>query len=386
MFKIKVLYINQTSKISGAEKSLLSFLERVDREIIEPIVVLPDKGPFYEKIKEAGIETILIPYLIKFGEAHSVLKIPRIIKGISRLCGFIKRRNIHIVHSNSPRAGFMGGLSAKLSSAKSIIHVRDIYLSPFSNLIKASILNILSDKIIAVSEATRKSVIQKLKSLSKKVEVIYNGIDLSKIDSLKFKNIKKEMGIREDEILIESVGILHPVKGHDTFIKAIQYVRERFPNIKALIVGDVLREEDKFFKKELETLTKELGISEQVIFTGFRDDVLGLMNSMDLIVLPSKYEEPFPRVLLEASILRKPILATKVGGIPEIIKDGFSGLLFPPSDYMALADAIKYLIERKDVAKRFGLAARKIVEESFRIEKHVDNLIRLYIDLIGRAL
>lgn len=379
--KRRVLYINQTAKISGAERSLLSFFEKIDRKLIEPILLLPEDGPLLKETEKIGIETIVLPYLIKFGESHSLFKLSRILRAVYMIVEIIKRKKIDIVHSNSPRAGFIGGLSARLALVPSVIHVRDIHQSPFSNYFKASILDALSDKIIAVSNATKISIGEKRRSLIKKVDVVYNGIDIEKIDSMMFRDFRKEIGVDNDVKLIASIGILHPVKGHDTLIKSIPLVKEKFPLLKALIVGDCFLEKEREYRDELKNLAESVGVLGDVIFTGFREDIFNVLKAIDIFVLPSKYPDPFPRALLEASAMKKPIIATRVGGIPEIIKDGFSGILIEPEDHLTLANAIILLLEKDELAHSLAFRSRKILEENFTIEKHLEKILYLYFEI-----
>jgi glycosyltransferase involved in cell wall biosynthesis len=379
--KINILYINQTAKMSGAEHSLLSLIEKLDRERFNPIILLPENGILEKKAKELGIETIVFPYLIKFGEGYRPWKLPKILMAVLGIVKLIKRKNIDIVHSNSPRAGFLGGLCAKLSKVASVIHVRDIHLSPFSNSLKAFILDILSDKIIAVSGATMLSIIEKRTYLERKTRVIYNGIDLKKIDSITFKDIRKELGLSEEELVMGSIGIIHPAKGHETLLRSVPIVKEKFPSLKVLIIGESFIEKERRYKDFLLNLTIELGISNDVIFTGWREDVLDLLKAMDIFVLPSIYPEPFPRTLLEASALKKPIVATKVGGVMEIVKDGHTGVLVSPSNHYELASAIISLLENRDKAEELAVNARKFLEGNFTIEKHVREITNLYLEL-----
>lgn len=382
--KIRVLYINQTAKVSGGERSLLSFFEKVDKKFLEPMLLLPEDGPFFKEAEKVGVETVILHSLIKFGESHSLFKIPRILKALFEIVKIIKSKRIDIVHSNSPRTGFLGGLSAKIASVSSVIHVRDIHLSPFSNYFKALILDALSDKIIAVSNATKNAVMQKRTKLEFKTKVIYNGIDFEKLDKILTKNIRHELGIGENVPIIGSVGIIHPVKGHDTVIRASAIVRERFPNLKVLITGGYLLEADRLFEMELRNLVKELNLTDCVIFTGFRDDIYDILSIMDVLILASNYPDPLPRILIEASAMRKPIVATKVGGIPEIVEDGISGILIEPSDYKSLAEAVISLLENRPLATEMGLNARKIAESKFSIETHVREIENIYIELIKK--
>lgn len=363
---------------------MLSLIEKLNKNIFKPFLALPENGLMVRKAKDLGVETFVVPHIIKLGEGYRLWKVLKITKCICDMIELIKKNKINIVHSNSPRAGFIGGFVAKLTSSASVIHVRDIHLSPFSNYFKALILDALSDKIIAVSNATKNAVMQKRTKLEFKTKVIYNGIDFEKLDKILTKNIRHELGIGENVPIIGSVGIIHPVKGHDTVIRASAIVRERFPNLKVLITGGYLLEADRLFEIELRNLVKELNLTDCVIFTGFRDDIYDILSIMDVLILASNYPDPLPRILIEASAMRKPIVATKVGGIPEIVEDGISGILIEPSDYKSLAEAVISLLENRPLATEMGLNARKIAESKFSIETHVREIENIYIELIKK--
>ena len=378
-----ILYLNATSMMSGAEFSLLSLLEKVDKEKFNPTLLLPEEGPFFQKAKQAGIEGILLPSMIKFGEGYRVHKLPKFITSLYKVMKVIKQKRINIVHSNSPRVAFLGGMAAKLSSIPSVIHVRDIHQSPFSQPLKSRLLDFLSDMIVSVSQATKDSIAEATPSIESKIKVVYNGIDFERLDNRPIRDIRPEFGIRENTPIIGSVGLIHPVKGLEILIRSASVIKNQFPSIKVFIIGGALLEMDIKYINGLDNLVKELDLEDNVIFTGFREDVFDLIKAMDVLVHPAIYPEPFPRSLLEAAAMKKPIVATKVGGVPEILDHDVSGLLIEPSDPTSLAKAVLSLLNNKEKAENLALKARQKVEKSFSIEKHVDHIETIYVKLLG---
>ncbi len=381
--KTNIAYVNQTSKISGAEQSLLSLLERLDRSFFNPFIVLPEEGPLGKKSHEMGLGTLIIPFMVKLGEPHRAKKSGDMLKAVYAMVRLIREKGIKIVHSNSLRTCYLSGLAARIAGVSSVAHIRDIHLSPFSNLIKSSLLNMLCDQFIAVSYATRDFILKQNPKLQPKIKVIYNGVNLEKVDNLKNGDVRSEFDIEPEAPVIADIGIINPVKGHDVVIKASASIRKKFPNLKVLIVGGLLTEKDKTYEIELRSLINSLDLDKNVILTGFRDDIYALINGADIVVLASRYQDPLPRILIEASALSRPIVATRMGGIPEIVQDGVSGLLVEPNNYQALANAIMFLLENKKRAREMSLAARKMAEQKFNIDRHVQEITKLYDELLS---
>jgi glycosyltransferase involved in cell wall biosynthesis len=377
-----ILFINPAAGMSGAEFSLLGLMENLDPERFTPILVVPEEGMLASNARHAGITTLILPAFIRFGEGYRPRTIPKAGRALLGLRKIIRANGIRIVHSNSPRAAYLGGAAARLCAVPSVIHVRDIHLSPFSSAWKARLLGRLSDLIIAVSAATRSSVIAKAPSLASKAQVVYTGLDLNLIDGRPAKNARAELGIDPEDPVIASAGILHPAKGQGVLLRAAALLKTSFPTLRILIVGAARREAENDYRQRLEALAVELGLAESVVFTGFREDVLDLMAASDVFVHPAVYPEPFARSLLEALALRLPVVATRTGGIPEIVEDGRTGLLAEPSDPRSLAEAIGDLLRDREKALRLGFNGRRKVESEFTIEKHVSALSEMYERLL----
>ena len=379
----KILYLHPAAGLGGASNSLLSLFEALDRKRFEPVLLLPEEGDFSREAGKIGVETVILPSMIRFGEGYRLSRLPRILRSLAALVKVIRRKRIRIVHSNSPRTAYLGGTAARISGVRSVTHVRDIHLSPFASPRKARLLGRLSDAIVAVSSATRESIVTATPSLEAKSKVIYNGVDLKKLDGLPVRNVRPEFGIEEDAALVGSVGLLHPVKGPDVLIRAAARLKKSFPSLRVLLVGGALLEQDETYKHDLERLARTEHIGDIVIFTGFREDVFDLMRAMDVLVHPAVYPDPLPRTLLEAAALRRPIVATSVGGVAEIVEHGHSGLLVEPGNPEALADAVASVLNDRAKAASLGAEARRKVERVFSLEKHAENMMSLYEAILG---
>jgi len=378
---IPVLFVSNTARMSGAEFSLLSLLKGLDRKQFSPLLLLPEAGLFAERAQQAGIEVQIVPAMIRFGEAHGLAALPRAMRSIWRIVRIIRRRRIRIVHANSPRAAYTGCLAGRLAGARTLTHVRDIEQSPFRSPAKSRLLAWLSDRIVAVSQATAAAILDVNPSLGGKTTVVCNGIDLSEIVPLPPLEARLRLGLPSAAKIIAAVGIIHPAKGLDVLIRAAARIRDAFPSLKLLVIGQTFHPADAAYRESLEKLVNELGLANHVVFTGFRHDVMELIQALDLFVHPAVYQDPLPRTLLEAAACGKAIVATKTGGIPEIVDDGVSGVLVQAGDDAALAEAVVTLLSRPDDARRLGAAARKKIERDFPIQAHVARLTALYRSL-----
>jgi glycosyltransferase involved in cell wall biosynthesis len=238
------------------------------------------------------------------------------------------------------------------------------------------ILSKITDKIVAVSEEVKKDIIQYDKIEPSKVVVIPNGIDTEKFNPKgNYADIRKEFSIKEDTIVAGFIGRIVPAKGLEYLIDSIPHVKGEFNNIKLLIVGE------GSLVKRLREQAKEKKVYDSIIFAGRRRDIPDILSCIDVFVMPS-IAEGLPNALLEAMAMAKPIIATEVGGIPEVIKNRFNGILVPPRDIRALATAIKELTGNAQVAAKMGQAARDLVLDNFSIKLIAQRWQTLYLSLL----
>ncbi len=227
------------------------------------------------------------------------------------------------------------------------------------------------DQLIAVSRAIEHKLVDEERTQTP-VRLIYNGVDLSRYDRQEpCCTLPDEYGLEPGAELVGVVARLEPEKGHPTLIEAWPMVLRARPSAYLLIVGEGSRRE------ALEDQARDLGITDRVVFTGRRDDIPAVTAALDVAVLPS-YREAQGLTVLEAMALSRPVVASNVGGIPEMITDGATGLLVPPRDAPALAAAITRLLSDHPLADMIARAGHDLVHERFCIELMVSKIQTIY--------
>lgn len=365
--RIKVLYFLNSTVRAGAEEHVLRLIEKLDRTKFEPLLVCP--GELINLLKE-DLENMGIKYY------PVCLRRWRHIKEIRKFLYILKKEKPEIVHTHLFFATRFAAPLAKLAGIPVVVdtaHLREAWRKGIKRayFIDRFFYQFV-DKIIAVSEAVKKYLIEDKNIAGKKIEIIRNGVDLEKFKPCK----KKDNG----QFNIGVVGRLEPQKGHIYLFKALKLLdsseseREGL-KVRLLIVGEGSLRED--LKKTVE----ELGISDKVEFLGYRTDIPEILKNLDFLVLPSLYEG-LPLVALEAQAMAKPLILTDVDGSPEAVIPGETGILVPSGDVLVLKEAINLLIKDRELILRMGEAGRKYVEENFALNKQVEKTEELYKRLV----
>ena len=307
----------------------------------------------------------------------------------AQITKIIKSHDINIIHAHTAHTAFAGH-SAKLIAYKNIpvcstIHGWNPNKKPVMRRRDAIILNVL-DYSVAVSNAVRNEMIGYGVSQDK-IGVIHNGLNMARCDAVAAGvdinadvDINAEFNIPADAKIIGCVARLDPVKGHAVLLHALPSVIKAFPDCHVLIIGDVDSVGPEH-RRGLEKLSADLGLSDKVHFTGQRDDALAMIRNLDILVQPSLYE-PFGLMLIEAMYFGVPVIATNVGGIPEIITHMQEGLLVPPNGPGELSGAIIALVENVPWQRKLGEAGNWRVRNNFTIEQMTASYFEMYERLI----
>lgn len=293
-------------------------------------------------------------------------------RSIESIC---KNNQIDLVHCNSVTAFRAAKLAKRLTKAPVIYTAHAVEQSKLP-VIGAELDNSV-DKVIAVSNFIKRHLI-KTGLLSSKINLIYHGVDTNKFRerSLDF-SIKASLGIKSDERIVMCVARLESEKGIDLLIKSVPVVRSRGNHIKIVLVGGGSR------RKEYEKLSNLLDVKDAVLFLGSRGNVADLLGIADVFCLPSK-NEALSFAILEAMAEGKPVVATKVGGIPEVVIGGETGLLTLPGNISSLAKSINLLLEDKKLAKSFGSRAKKRVGEYFKSDRMFNETLNTFHEVMEK--
>jgi glycosyltransferase involved in cell wall biosynthesis len=356
---IKILFIMNTSGIiGGGQISLLELLRHLDRNEFSPCAIVGAPGELLNSLQNLGIPCSVVP-LPKITPANFLRSIGSVIS----LRRFIKANNVNLVHSNDSRAHFYAGIAARIAMVPSIFHFRVSDSDGWYD----SVLPYLATRIVAVSHATGR----RFNHFQKKLDIIYNGVDTARFSPDAPLPLDLPLP-RHHSPIIGTVGRVGHQKGIDVLIRAAKVLIKDFPELGVLIAGkDEQGEEGK-----MKNLCRESGLENHVLFLDQWDNMPGFMRRIDLYVLLSE-NEGFNRSLLEAMACGKAVVATDVGGNPEIVNDRV-GRLVPFGNPETTADAIRTLLFDDSLRVRYGLAGRETITQNFSIVRHVQQMSTLF--------
>lgn len=354
--KKKIIFFSRAPNLYGAPRCLLLLLSKLDQKKYLPVVVFPDQGPLVERVKALGIETHIIAREQPWGKLGYILK----------LRSFLKQQQPDLVYVNTVLYA-SPVIAAKLLQLPTVVHVHEskTYLGFRSNLYP--ILRFPA-KFICISQATKQLLLDK-RVPPAKISVVYDGVDLAdfKPAAEARSRCRQELGLAKGQVLIGLIGQIIPRKGIADFIKAAGLVKEKERSCRFIVVGGIM--DHDYFKTKVKPLCDQPDLKKSVILTGFKEDVSSYLATMDIFVSAS-HAEPFGLVNIEAMAMAKPVVATAVGGQPEIVIDGETGLLVPPGSAKELAAAILKLVNDPELRQRLGQAGYKRVQASFSIEQY----------------
>lgn len=312
------------------------------------------------------------------------------VSSLAGLVAYTRKHKIDLIHcTEKPRDAFYGLVLARLTGASCIVHLHvGVDLSWMNPLTQVAMR--FADGLIGVSAFVSKTAERAGYRLSK-IHTLLNALEPSEwAYELDGSAVRREFGIAPDMPLLATVSRLCPWKGQHDLIKALALVKEQGADFRLMVVGedDIRATPGRHsYTAELQQLTNELGLNEQVIFTGFRRDIPQIMVASDIYAMPS-FEEPFGMVFLEAMAMQRPVVALVSGGVPEFVEHGKSGLLSVHQDTDTLAANILTLVRDQELRRRMGEHGRRRVEERFNaavMTREVEQIYKLVLGARGRA-
>lgn len=370
--KVNIFHLTATSDIGGTERMLIHLLSRIDRSRFDAVVCsLIGKGTLTKKVQELGYsaENLELRHPLQFGK-------------IRRLYALMKSRPFDLIQIYGLRAEAIGRPLAKMARIPvvlSSIRSPDPWRKWYHVLIDRLTL-VWADYFVSNSKAGRQSRIEREKYPAERIRVIYNGIPNVPQFSVQEKEAFREKYRVEGKAypVISHVANLRVMKGHREALQSIPELKKIFPDIVFLFAG---RDDSR---SEIPNLAKTLGVDKNVRFLGYCPEPAEVLAISNAFILPS-YWEGCPASLLEAMACGLPCVATGVGGIPEIIRDGENGLLVPPEDHSALAGAVISLFKNQEHCKKIAESAFQTFQNRFHIDRMVREYESLYEELIDKC-
>ena len=359
----KVLHLVQGLDVGGLEYMVVALVNRLDRKKFLPFICCFDTiGKLHNSLPIDTKVTLLmrkpgIDFFYPF-----------------KLASQLKKDRVDILHLHNSTAFFYGVLAGKIARVGCIIyteHARDVAPS-IKVRIMDKILSHMTDRIVVVAEFLKKNLVQKQWMDSSNITTIYNGINGDEfIKKYNRDEIIKELNIPSASQIMGIVARLDPIKNHRCLIKAMKKIASRLPDAVLLVIGDGP------LRSDLEEFAAAENLQKNILFMGTRNDIPRLLSVLDIFVLCS-LSEGLPLTILEAMAAGKAIVATDVGGIPEVIDDGVDGTIIPSDDFHALTEAILELLHDEKKRHDIGIKARMKFEEKFTIQTMVKRYEELY--------
>ena len=367
---MRICHVMTADLWAGAEVQLFTTASYLaERPDVTLTAVLFNDGRLADELRRLHIDVAVIEEA-----SHNAIEI------VLFLTRFLVEQRIDLVHTHRYKDTVLGAIAAKLAGVPHVVRTMHGLREPMSGwnrfkfgayeALDKTVLRWSADRVIAVSNRMAGALISSgYKSWM--VTTIQNGIDLGKTASRRSpEDVKHELGL-DGAIVIGTAGRLVPVKGHDTLLRGARLILDREPRVQFVIAGDGPLE------RELKALASRLGIDNACRFLGARHDITDVVSAMDVFVLPS-LNEGMPMAMLEAMALARPVVASKVGGLPELIRHRESGLLVPPGNADALAGACLELVRDRSRAARIGEEARRTIETEFSHDRNGQALIDVY--------
>jgi len=362
------LHLYETCGPGGAESVILDLVRHLDPKKFKSTVALLVEGWLTDRLKEAGISPIHLVQRSAF-DPRTILELWRV----------VQQRRIELIHAHEFYTNVVGFAVAKLAGIPFIatVHGKSYYPDRWRRILAYRIMARYANYVVAVSDDLGAFLMKNIGMDTARLITVPNGINLDQYGYAEEPaRCREALGIERTARVIGAVGSLYAVKGHTYLLQAMRDIAVEHPDALLPLVGkgDLLG--------QLEAEAREYGIANQVRFLGFRDDVRDVLGVMDVFVLPS-LSEGLPMSVLEAMAMARPIVAMAVGGVPEVITDGHTGLLVPPRNPAMLAERISFLLKNPEVAENLGRRARKRIATAYTLGHMVNRYQELYSGCLG---
>ncbi|MGE5215439.1 MAG: glycosyltransferase [Chloroflexota bacterium] len=382
--KFRVLRVIGRLNVGGPSIHVVNLSAGMDPNRFEQLLVIGRESPAEGSMLDYALSRGVWPHRIS-EIVTSFNLAPRDVKALARLWSLIRRYRPHIVHTHTAKAGLLGRLAARLARVPIVVHtfhghVLHGYYGPVQNWTLRRMegsLAWLSDRLVTVSEQVKRDLVRYGVAGEKKITVIPLGIDLEPFLGARSRRgeFRRELGCAANAKLIGIVGRMFPIKNHALFIDAAARIAATEPAARFVVVGDGA------VRPAIEEQTRRLGIAEQVIFTGWRTDLPRVYADLDMLVVSSN-NEGTPLSAIEAMAASCPVVATRVGGVPDIITDGVTGRLVLPGDAEGIAGAALDLLGDPGKASRIGQKAMIAARQRFDVKRLIKDMDQLYGDLL----
>ena len=362
-----ILFLSTSSGPGGAERVISNLATSLDPVRYRAVLCLFRQGWIQERSESRGVRTYIVP-TCGMADWRWALRLRRL----------LDEEHVDLIHAHEFDANVQGAFVAALTGIPLVatVHGKNYFWERFRRRLAYRWVSRRAT-MVAVSENLKQFIVEKVRVSPERVKVLYNGVDaLPHYSSADVAQCRKELGLPENHQIVGVVGNLYPVKGHQYLIEGIPSVLEKCPSTSFVLAGRGQME------GELRAQAHRLGVEKRVCFLGLRQDIARILAMLDVFVLPS-LSEGFSMAILEAMIAGKPVVATEVGGNPELVLDGETGFLVPPRDSRMLAAKLVTLLMDRQQSAEFAARGKRRAEVQFSLGRMVSSYQSLYDECLN---
>jgi len=360
----RILHSESSLGWGGQEVRVLAELEWMRAQGHWVALAAPPASAIAKRAREAGI----LYYPLRTHKALLPFE-------IARLAVWLISNRVDVVNTHSSNDGWLAGLAARLTTPI-LIRSRHIEVDYPNRFWSSVAFRFLPHHVITTSRRIADRLVAELGLLPGRVTCIATGVDLARFNPEMPGTLRQELGLSPDVALVGMISVLRSWKGHATFLEAAaKLLADKNRRVHFIIAGDGPARE------EWTQFILEDPWKGRVTLLGHRADVPNVLASLNVLVLPSYAHEGIPQIILQAQAMARPVVATTIGGIPEVVEDGVTGLLIAPRDSDALAEKIRAILDDSGLAKNLGQAARAHIERSYSLDAMGEKLLKLYENL-----
>lgn len=364
--KPTILHTEASNGWGGQEIRIFSEMIGMKARGHDVLLATPPDTTIYRKAKDAGIKTLAVP-----------MDKNAFIGGVRGLYKVVKENNVDIIGTHSSRDSWIGSIAGRLAGAK-VIRYRHISSKLSTSFFTKLVYGPLCDAIITTGGSIKANITEELGISPAKVRSIPTGTDIGRFAGVSGSAVRSELDIGPDDLVLGTAAVLRSWKGHKFIVHAMPRILAEVPQARLVLAGEGP------MLPYLEGWCRELGIEDNVHMIGYREDVDRVIAAFDVCVLASYASEGIPQFVLQSMASGKPVIGTTVGGIPEVVTDGVTGLLVPPEDADAIAGAAIRLFSDADMRRRMGEAGRAVVSERHTLDVMLDSVERLYGEVLSK--
>jgi len=348
---VRVLHVITPKRFSGGELTAVDVCEELIERGHDVLIATKPCPPVEAELKRRGLPFRVASVGNKFNPT-----VPLIVAGL------VRRFGAEVVHTHHSTASLWGSYGAWLTGVPCVSHV---------HAINTSIWLLSATHIIACAEAVKTHLVAQGRRADR-ISVVYNAVETDGLEPVDPPAVRRALGLSPEGLLVSMAAHLSRRKGHAVLLEALGRLRAGFPALRCAIMGDGAEQE------ALQQMAERLGLAETALFLGYRSDARDIMAASDAVALPSLEGEGLPLSLLEAAARGRPIVATGLAGVPELVLDGETGFTVAPGDAEELADRLGRLLADAELRERVGAAARELVARRFTRQGRAEAIERVY--------